>query len=100
MYRLGYNNNNCIGCVKGGVGYWNRIRVDFPAAFARMAKLERRLGVAINRRGGGDRERVYLDELDPDEGQHDPPQLMSCGLLCQGISQDLIGRWTDEEGAA
>jgi len=25
---------------------------------------------------------------------------MSCGLLCQGISQDLIGRWTDKEDAA
>ena len=19
MYRLGYNNNNCVGCVKGGI---------------------------------------------------------------------------------
>ena len=24
MYDLGYNNNNCIGCVKGGMGYWNK----------------------------------------------------------------------------
>jgi len=30
MYDLGYHNNNCIGCVKGGMGYWNKIRVDFP----------------------------------------------------------------------
>jgi hypothetical protein len=30
MYQLGYNNNNCIGCVKGGMGYWNKIRIDFP----------------------------------------------------------------------
>jgi len=30
MYRLGYHNNNCIGCVKGGAGYWNKIRIDFP----------------------------------------------------------------------
>lgn len=22
MYQLGYNNNNCIGCCKGGEGYW------------------------------------------------------------------------------
>jgi hypothetical protein len=96
MYRLGFNNNNCIGCVKGSVGYWNRIRQHFPDAFDRMAKLERRLGVAICRRGGGARERVYLDELDPNEGRHDPPQLMSCGLLCYGTGQDLIGRWTDD----
>jgi hypothetical protein len=45
MYKLGYNNNNCIGCVKGQAGYWNKYgwifrRVD------RMAKMERKLNVA------------------------------------------------------
>ena len=30
MYRLGYANANCVGCVKGGAGYWNKIRRDFP----------------------------------------------------------------------
>jgi 3'-phosphoadenosine 5'-phosphosulfate sulfotransferase (PAPS reductase)/FAD synthetase len=29
MYRLGYHNNNCIGCVKGGMGYWNKIKITF-----------------------------------------------------------------------
>lgn len=38
MYKLGYNNNNCIGCVKGGMGYWNKIRKDFPEQFDRMAR--------------------------------------------------------------
>ena len=33
MYDLGYPNNNCIGCVKGGMGYWNHIRKDFPEVF-------------------------------------------------------------------
>lgn len=41
MYDLGYPNNNCIGCVKGGMGYWNKIREDFPATFKRRAKAER-----------------------------------------------------------
>lgn len=27
MYDLGYPNNNCIGCVKGGKGYWNKISI-------------------------------------------------------------------------
>ena len=36
MYKLGYGNNNCIGCVKGGKGYWNKIRKDFPEYFDRM----------------------------------------------------------------
>ena len=45
MYRLGYKNNNCIGCVKGGSGYWNKIRKDFPEIFEKMAKTERKLAL-------------------------------------------------------
>ena len=30
MYTLGYANNNCIGCVRGGKGYWNKIRIGLP----------------------------------------------------------------------
>ena len=41
MYDLGYNNNNCVGCVKGGMGYWNKIRKDFPEVFQSRASLER-----------------------------------------------------------
>lgn len=29
MYKLNYPNNNCVGCVKGGMGCWSKIRVDF-----------------------------------------------------------------------
>ena len=47
MYDLGYNNNNCIGCVKGGMGYWNKIRVDFPEVFESRSKLERDIGASI-----------------------------------------------------
>ncbi len=56
MYKMGYTNNNCIGCVKGQSGYWNKIRVDFPDVFDRMAKLERDLNVAINKRYEGAKE--------------------------------------------
>lgn len=44
-YRMGYSNNNCFktGCVKGGIGYWQKIRVDFPHKFAAMAAREHRL---------------------------------------------------------
>ena len=41
MYDLGYCNNNCIGCIKGGAGYWNKIRKDFPDVFVSRANLER-----------------------------------------------------------
>ena len=84
MYKLGYNNNNCIGCVKGQAGYWNKIRVDFPDAFDRMAKQERKMGVAINKSyaGDGKRKRVFLDELDPAAGRGIPLPDIECGALC------------------
>jgi len=83
MYKLGYNNNNCIGCVKGQSGYWNKIRKDFPDVFDRMAKTERRLNAAINKRyEGKKRIRVFLDELDPEAGRNVKEPAMSCGFFC------------------
>lgn len=84
MYKLGYNNNNCIGCVKGGMGYWNKIRVDFPEAFNRMALQERKMNVAICKSysGGGERKRVFLDELDPTAGRDVPLPDIECGVIC------------------
>jgi hypothetical protein len=84
MYKLGYNNNNCIGCVKGGMGYWNKIRVDFPEMFEKMAKQERKMNVAICKSyaGDGKRKRVFLDELDPNAGRDVPMPDIECGVLC------------------
>jgi len=83
MYLLGYRNNNCIGCVKGQQGYWNKIRVDFPEVFARMASVERALGAAINKRYEGDtRIPVYLDELSPQSGNYSAEPEIQCGLSC------------------
>lgn len=81
MYDLGYKNNNCVGCVKGGKGYWNKIRTDFPDRFADMAKLEREIGATILRTSSGDR--LYLDELPPDAGRNDPQPDIECGIFCQ-----------------
>lgn len=89
MYRMGYRNNNCIGCVKGGVGYWNKIRVDFPETFARMARLERSIGATICKMPTGDRARVYLDALDPAEGRGVPLPDIECSLLCVSAEQDI-----------
>lgn len=76
MYDLGYPNNNCIGCVKGGMGYFNKIRIDFPEVFARRAKQEREIGHScING--------VYLDELDPQRGNMDTEIFEECGIACQ-----------------
>lgn len=41
-YYAGYHNNNCFqtGCVQGGIGYWQKIRIDDPEKFEAMAKVE------------------------------------------------------------
>lgn len=84
MYKLGYKNNNCIGCVKGQAGYWNKIREDFPDVFEKMAKIERQLDVAINKTyaGDGKRKRVFLDELDENAGRYQNEPSIGCGVLC------------------
>lgn len=78
MYEQGYENNNCIGCPKGGAGYWNKIRVDYPAVFNRMSELETRLGARLIKLTSG---RCTLAELDPAVGNYGTED-MSCGPLC------------------
>jgi hypothetical protein len=45
MYQLGFKNNNCFntGCVQGGIGYWQKMKRDFPLKFDKMAEMEHRL---------------------------------------------------------
>lgn len=75
MYDLGYRNNNCIGCVKGGMGYWNKIRIDFPEVFERMAKLEREIGHScING--------IFLDELELGRGRMEDEIIPDCSVMC------------------
>lgn len=76
MYELGYHNNNCVGCVKGGMGYWNKIRIDFPQVFAERAKMERDIGHSCIRG-------KFLDELKPDEGRNEKPITEECGIFCE-----------------
>jgi PP-loop superfamily ATP-utilizing enzyme len=45
MYKLGFKNNNCFktGCVQGGIGYWQKMKKDFPEKFDAMADMEHKL---------------------------------------------------------
>ena len=86
MYKLGYQNNNCIGCVKGGLGYWNKIKIDFPEEFNRMAELEKTLGVKILKHKG---DRIYLHDLPSDAGNYPKESSIECGIFCQ-MAEDGI----------
>lgn len=83
MYTLGYGNNNCIGCVKGGKGYWNKIREDFPDVFENMAKAEREVGNSCIRG-------TFLDELNPDEGRQQKMIMPDCGNFCDIEFEDVL----------
>lgn len=80
MYDLGYSNNNCIGCVKGGAGYWNKIRIDFPEVFSDRAKMEREIGHSILHNQDG---MIFLDELDPNAGRMEEEIMEDCSIFCQ-----------------
>ena len=48
MYKLGYKNNNCRGCVKASSpNYWKKIAIDFPEMFKRMNSAEKSLGRSV-----------------------------------------------------
>jgi 3'-phosphoadenosine 5'-phosphosulfate sulfotransferase (PAPS reductase)/FAD synthetase len=76
MYDLGYPNNNCIGCVKGGMGYWLAIKRDFPEVFDSRAKLEREIGASCIKHH-------YLDTLKEGEGRKLKPIVEDCGIFCE-----------------
>ena len=94
MYQLGYRNNNCIGCVKGEAGYWNKIRVDFPDVFERMAQTEERLGRTVcktewTKNGKRHLKRVSLCDLPPDAGNYPKEPDIECGLLCAAAENEM-----------
>ena len=91
MYKLGFNNNNCIGCPKGGEGYWNKTREVFPAAFAQMVTIQEILGPGSyffrNRHTG---ERIALKDLNPEAGRHDEPEI-ECSMHCLIAEKEIAG---------
>lgn len=74
MYRLGFPNNNCIGCVKGGRSYWSRIRKYFPDEFEKMANFELSLGHSCI-------SNFFLRDL-PLDYPMTSPIVPDCGLFC------------------
>jgi 3'-phosphoadenosine 5'-phosphosulfate sulfotransferase (PAPS reductase)/FAD synthetase len=86
MYALGFQNNNCIPCVKAtSPNYWALVRAQFPEHFARMSKLSRELDVRLCRING---ERAFIDEIPPDHPMSDPIA-PSCDFLCHLAEADM-----------
>ena len=83
MYRLGYSNANCIGCVKGGEGYFRAIREDFPDQFEALAQVEESIGPTAylfrDRKTG---ERYPLRDIKPGKARRDL-EIPQCSFYCE-----------------
>lgn len=104
MYKLGFSNNNCFGksdtsiggCVQGGIGYWQKMKRDFPEKFDKMADMEHKLtenkGVPVTMlkdqsKGGGlvflKHNPTYPDIKDVSMMKgREPKPLMECNGFC------------------
>jgi hypothetical protein len=76
MYDMGYPNNNCIGCVKGGMGYWNKIRHDFPEVFKARCEMEKIIGGKVFKD-------FWLEDLPENRGRIKAIEIPDCGLFCE-----------------
>lgn len=80
MYKLGFKNNNCKGCVKAtSPSYWAMVRKHFPDTFSKRARQSRELGVRLVRLKG---ERIFLDELPEGDFKNYRQENISCGPEC------------------
>lgn len=75
MYDEGYPNNNCIGCLKGGLGYWVKIKKDYPEVFESRCQLEEKIGGRIF-------SEFPLRQIPEDRGRVQPVIVPDCGLFC------------------
>jgi len=79
IYKLGFPNANCIGCVKAtSPTYWNLVRSKFPKEFEERAKQSRKIGARLVRVKG---ERKFLDELLPTD-LGGKIKSYECGIFC------------------
>ena len=89
MYRLGYSNANCIGCVKGGEGYFRAIREDFPAQFEELCKVQDDLGPgSYLHRDRKTEVRYSLRDLSKNGPVLRNEELPACSFFCELAEQE------------
>jgi hypothetical protein len=82
VYKLGYPNANCLGCVKAtSPTYWNHVRAVHPDVFEARARQSREIGARLTRVKG---KRLFLDELPLDAKGHSMKNMnFECGIFCE-----------------
>lgn len=81
IYKLGYPNANCIGCVKASSAtYWNHVRKVHPKIFNERSDQSRDIGAKLVKYKG---ERLFLDELPKNAKGRTMKNLdFECGIFC------------------
>ena len=87
IYKRGYPNANCIGCVKASSPtYWNHVRSKDPEVFEQRARQSRELGTRLVIVKG---KRYFLDELDPGTVARPLKNYhIECGIFCEELNED------------
>lgn len=86
MYLQGFHHNNCIGCTKaGGQGYWNKVRIHYPARYKEACELSRSVGARPLMVNGVHK---FLDELEPNTGDYDSEPEIQCGVFCEAAKSE------------
>ena len=82
IYRYGFPNANCIGCVKAGSPtYWNLVREKFPKVFEKRLEQSKRIGAKLVKYKG---KRLFLHELPKDaKGRSLKNYSFECGIFCE-----------------
>ena len=91
MYKLGYKNNNCMGCVKASSpAYWKKIQIDFPKRFKIMQGFELITGARICKTtiDGKSDQRISLFELPDHIEPMDDSIDAQCGIFCHMAEED------------
>jgi len=90
MYRLGYDNANCIGCVKGGEGYFRAIREDFPEQFEALCRVQDTLGPgSYLHRNRETNVRFSLRDLGDGPVRRNE-KIPACSFFCEVAEADII----------
>lgn len=82
VYKMGYPNANCIGCVKAtSPTYWNHVRKMHPDVFEARAKQSEKIGAKLVRVKN---KRILLVDLDPlAKGRPMKDMDFECGIFCE-----------------
>jgi len=90
MYLMGYDNANCIGCVKGGEGYFRAIREDFPEQFEALCKVQDTLGPgSYLHRNRDNNVRFSLRDLGPGPVRRNE-SLPACSFFCEMAEAEFL----------